>query len=101
MIELHEVTADGIMQPIAGDVVVPAHGTFELMPGANHIMLMDLRKDLLAGDEVKFTLHLASSDGSTFSVDLTVLVKDYAGAVSYTNLDVYKRQTRTRSPCTC
>lgn len=80
MIELHEVTPDGVMQPISGKVVVPAQGTFELAPGANHIMLMNLKRDLLAGDEVTFTLHLKASDGSTSSVTLTVLVKDYAGA---------------------
>ncbi len=80
MIELHEVTAEGVMQKIKGDVVVPANGTFELAPGANHIMLMDLTKDLLAGDEVTFTLHLVSADGKKFATEFTVLVKDYAGA---------------------
>lgn len=80
MIELHEVTAEGVMQKITGDVVVPANGTFELAPGANHIMLMDLKKDLLAGDEVTFTLHFESADGTASSEDFTVLVKDYAGA---------------------
>lgn len=80
MIELHEVTADGVMQPIEGEVVVPARGSFELAPGANHIMLMGLKRELLAGDEVTFTLHLKAGDGSASSVALTVLVKDYAGA---------------------
>lgn len=80
MIELHEVTAEGVMQEIKGDVIVPAKGTFELRPGANHIMLMDLKKDLLAGEEVTFTLHLKSASGTTSSAEVTVLVKDYAGA---------------------
>lgn len=80
VIELHEVTADGVMRAIEGDVTVPAKGSFELAPGANHIMLMDLKRDLLAGDEVTFTLHLASKDGTESSATLTVLVKDYAGA---------------------
>ena len=80
MIELHEVTADGVKQPIEGKVVVPARGSFELAPGANHIMLMGLKRELLAGDEVTFTLHLKAGDGNASSVALTVLVKDYAGA---------------------
>lgn len=80
MIEMHEVTADGVMQEIKGDVVIPAKGSFELAPGANHIMLMDLKKDLLAGSEVSFTMHLKSADGAKTSVPFTVLVKDYAGA---------------------
>lgn len=80
MIELHEVTADGMMQEIEGDVVIPAKGSFELAPGANHIMLMDLTKDLLAGDEVTLTLTVATADGDTASIEFTVFVKDYAGA---------------------
>ena len=80
MIELHEVTAEGVMQKIKGDVVVPANGTFELAPGANHIMLMDLTRDLLAGDEVTFTLNIVSADGKESATEFTVLVKDYAGA---------------------
>lgn len=79
MIELHEVTAEGVMQEIEGEVVVPAGGSFELAPGANHIMLMDLTGALLAGDEVSFTIRY-TSDGVESSEDFTVLVKDYAGA---------------------
>ncbi|WP_017793719.1 copper chaperone PCu(A)C [Leucobacter salsicius] len=74
--ELHEVTSAGVMQQIEGDVVVPAGGSFELAPGANHIMLMELNQNLLAGDEV--TVTVSFNDGS--SVDLTALVKDYSGA---------------------
>lgn len=80
MVELHEVTADGVMQKIKGEVVIPAEGTFELAPGANHIMLMNLSRDLLAGDEVTFTLQLKAPNGEVTSSEFTVLVKDYAGA---------------------
>ena len=76
MIELHEVTAAGVMQEISTPVVVPAGGALELAPGANHIMLMDLKQDLLAGDEVTITVNY--DDGS--SAKFTVLVKDYTGA---------------------
>ncbi|MGK0715505.1 copper chaperone PCu(A)C [Leucobacter sp. W1153] len=76
MVELHEVTADGVMQEIQGDVVVPAGGTLELMPGGNHIMLMQMPAPLLAGEDVEVTLTF--DDGS--SVTLTALVKEYGGA---------------------
>lgn len=75
-VELHEITAAGVMQQIDGEVVIPAKGSYELAPGANHIMLMGLTNDLKAGDSVTVTLHL--SDGS--SQLLIALVKDYAGA---------------------
>lgn len=76
LIELHEVTDDGIMREIDGGITIDAHGTYELAPGDDHIMLMELTRDLLAGDEVTFTVFF--TDGT--SVDMTVAVKDYAGA---------------------
>lgn len=75
MIQLHEVV-DGKMQEIKGDVTIPAGGSLKLAPGENHIMLMELASDLLAGDEVAF--QLAFDDGST--ADFSVLVKDYSAA---------------------
>lgn len=75
-VELHEVTSDGVMQPLTGDARIPAGGSFELAPGANHIMLMGLREALLPGTEVAFTLVF--TDGT--SVDMTAAVKDYSGA---------------------
>ncbi|MBL5974358.1 MAG: copper chaperone PCu(A)C [Candidatus Leucobacter sulfamidivorax] len=76
MIELHEVTADGVMREIEGPTSIPAGGALELAPGANHIMLMGLTRELLAGDEVEVTVRF--DDGT--SVHLAVLVKDYSGA---------------------
>lgn len=75
LVELHEVV-DGVMREIEGDVVIPAGGTYELAPGANHIMLMDLGTELLPGDEVPITLTF--SDGS--SLEFIALVKDTSGA---------------------
>lgn len=76
MVELHEVTSNGVMREIAGPVVVPAGGALEFAPGATHVMLMQLQQALLPGDEV--TLTFTFDDGSTAPV--TVLVKDFAGA---------------------
>lgn len=76
MVQLHEITADGAMREIEGDVVIPADGSLELSPGGNHIMLMGLSRALQAGDEVSVTLRF--DDGT--SREFTVLVKDYAGA---------------------
>ncbi len=79
MIELHEVDASGTMREIEGDVIIPAEGSYELAPGADHIMLMGLTRELLAGDEVVFTVHFRSGDVE-FSEEFAVPVKDYAGA---------------------
>lgn len=79
-IELHETVMDAsgtmTMRPVDGGFTVPAHGSLTLEPGGNHIMLMGLASDLVAGDEVSITLTL--TDGSTLSV--TAPVKDFTGA---------------------
>lgn len=79
VVELHESVTTGAnvtMREVDGGFTVPAGGTFELEPGGNHIMLMDLASELLPGDEVPVTLTF--DDGST--VEVTVLAKDYGGA---------------------
>lgn len=79
MIELHETVTSGStskMQEKDGGFVIPAGGTYDLEPGGDHIMFMNLPKPLLAGDEVELTLTF--DDGST--VETSVLVKDYDGA---------------------
>ena len=80
MIELHETVANDagemMMQEKDGGFVIPADGSYELAPGANHIMLMGLTAPIVAGDELTFTITF--SDGST--VDFTAPAKDYSGA---------------------
>ncbi|WP_104101811.1 copper chaperone PCu(A)C [Arthrobacter sp. 08Y14] len=79
-VELHETAAgaDGAMamQEIEGGFVVPAGGEYVLEPGANHLMLMGLTDDLLAGETLAITLELG--DGSTLEMEATA--KDFAGA---------------------
>ncbi|MFG1922567.1 copper chaperone PCu(A)C [Cryptosporangium sp. NPDC048952] len=77
--ELHEMTMkDGkmVMQPKEGGFVLPAKGKHELSPGGDHLMFMELKSPVQAGDEVTFTLKLA--DGST--VPFTAVAKPYSGA---------------------
>ncbi|WP_300676095.1 copper chaperone PCu(A)C [Nocardioides sp.] len=80
MVQLHETvqTSDGSskMQEKKGGFVVPAHGTFALEPGGNHIMLMKLTAPIKAGSSITVTLTLG--DGST--VDFEALAKDFSGA---------------------
>lgn len=80
MVELHETVANDagemVMRPREGGFVIPAGGSFQLAPGANHIMLMGLTAALKAGEEVAVTLTF--SDGSTYA--FTAPVKDYSGA---------------------
>lgn len=80
MVELHETVVTGgnmKMQEIEGGFVIPAGGSLELEPGANHIMLMDLDRELLPGEELEITLLF--SDGT--EKELLVEVRDFAGAI--------------------
>lgn len=78
-LQLHEVVMqDGamVMQQKGGGYVIPPGGTLELKPGGNHIMLMDLKRPLSAGDMVRLTL--VTADGGLLKV--RVMAKVYAGA---------------------
>lgn len=52
-------------------LVVPAQGSIKLVPGSMHIMLMNPKRKLKAGDEVKITLCF----GPTHHQEITVVVK--------------------------
>jgi copper(I)-binding protein len=60
MVETHITVkgADGVMkmQKAADGFTIPAGGTFELKPGANHIMLMGLHHPLKVGEKVEVEL---------------------------------------------
>jgi len=79
-VEVHEVVPDAsgvmTMRPKADGLVVPAGGTRELIPGGDHLMLMDLKQPLQPGADV--TLTVVFEDGS--SMPVTAQIRDFAGA---------------------
>lgn len=78
MVQLHEMSAqDGTMamREKKDGYLIPAHGSLQLAPGADHIMLMDLKEPIAAGQDV--SVQLMPSDGSTQTV--TAVARDFAG----------------------
>ena len=79
-VEVHEVAADAAgaktMRPKDGGLTIPADGSHALVPGGDHLMLMDLKRSLPPGSEV--TGAVVFEDGSTLPV--TAQVRDFAGA---------------------
>lgn len=73
IIEIHEVI-DGQMVAMDGGLVIPANGSVELRMGGYHVMLMELNKNLVAGDEVDVTLEFSNGETLTY----TAPVKDIA-----------------------
>ena len=78
--ELHEMKMDGnVMRMNAIDALpLPAGQVVALRPGANHLMLMSLKRPLKAGDQVPLTLKLRLDDGKV--VEQTVSVPVLGGA---------------------
>lgn len=81
--ELHEVVDKGgqmVMQPKAGGFAIPAQGSHVLKPGGDHIMVVDLKSAVQAGDVVTVTLTLDNGTKAGF----TAVAKDTsAGQESY------------------
>ncbi|MEV4123557.1 copper chaperone PCu(A)C [Nocardia sp. NPDC049707] len=76
--EIHEVVvADGgkVMRPKAGGLVIPAHGSATLKPGADHLMFIDLKAPLRTGTQIPVTVKFADGTSTTF----TGQVRDFAG----------------------
>lgn len=72
-VELHEVVQSGgaaVMQERPEGFAVPAGGSHELAPGADHLMLMELTGPLEVGEQVR--LVLTFDDGTEVAVDAVV-----------------------------
>lgn len=62
--ELHETQNDnGVMRMVhqADGVAVPARSTVDFVPGGKHVMLMNLRQELAAGQRFTITLSFAKA----------------------------------------
>jgi copper(I)-binding protein len=68
VVEIHEMAMSGgemVMQQKEGGLVIPAGETAVLEPGGNHVMLMDLASDVVAGDTISVTFDLEGADDVT------------------------------------
>jgi copper(I)-binding protein len=75
-IHLSQMKADGTMEMIRQESIsLPAGGGVELKPGSYHVMLIGLKQDLKAGDEISVTLHFKNHPGMILSIP----VKDAEG----------------------
>ena len=71
MVELHETIDDaGVMRmrPQPDGFEIPAGGKVELKPGGKHIMLMNLKAPLKAGDTIDITLNFEKAGAVTVKV---------------------------------
>lgn len=69
-VELHSTSVDGgvmKMRPV-GRIELPAGKPVKLAPGGLHVMLVDLKQPLKAGDKVPLTLTVQRADYASRSV---------------------------------
>ena len=55
-----------VLKQKMSSVVVPANGRLKLTPGNSHLILKELKRELVAGDQVK--LKLKTADGKSVEV---------------------------------
>jgi len=79
-VEIHEMSMEGSvmkMRAVPG-LDLPAGKTVELKPGGYHVMLMDLKKELKAGDTVPLTLVVEGADKKREIIEVKAPVKALA-----------------------
>jgi periplasmic copper chaperone A len=82
VVELHEMAMQGdVMKMRAVDVLdLPAGQVVELKPGSYHVMLIDLKAPLKAGDSVPITLEVQDKDGTRRTIEVKAAVRPLSAA---------------------
>ena len=75
--EVHEMSMEGTTMRMraVGSLDLPAGQAVELKPGGYHVMLMDLRQQLSAGDMVPLSLVIEGKDGKRETLQLQAPVR--------------------------
>jgi copper(I)-binding protein len=82
VVEIHEMRMSGStmqMRALTDGLELPAGKTVELKPGGYHVMLMDLKQPLKAGDTVPLTLVVEGADKKRETLQLQLPVKALGG----------------------
>ena len=85
VVEIHEMAMDGNvmkMRAIAG-LDLPAGKAVELKSGGHHVMLMDLKQALQAGQSVPITLVVEGAGGKRETVQISATVRPLASAPAH------------------
>lgn len=71
-VELHDVLKEGDVMKMrqVERIEIPAKGSVELKPGSLHIMLFDLKKTLVEGEEIDVQITFANGQKQTFTAPI-------------------------------
>lgn len=73
IVEIHEMAMDGNvmkMRAVAGGLDLPAGKAVELKPGGYHVMLINLKQQIKAGDTVPVSLVVEGKDGKKETIEV-------------------------------
>jgi copper(I)-binding protein len=81
-VEIHNMKMEGgVMRMFAVDgIQLPANRTVKLAPGGYHVMLLDLKRTLNAGERVPMKLTVELAGGKRETIELDVEVRTVSGA---------------------
>ncbi len=85
VVELHEMAMDKDvmrMRPVKAGLALPAGQAVELKPGGYHVMLMDLKGPVKAGDVVPVTLVFEGKDGQRSTLDVKATARPLGNAAA-------------------
>jgi periplasmic copper chaperone A len=82
IVEVHEMKLDGDVMRMRAVAALPlaAGQTVELKPGGLHVMLMDLKAPVKAGDAVPLTLVFEGADGQRQTQDVKATARALSAA---------------------
>lgn len=75
-VQIHEMkVVNGVMKmrEVAGGLAIPAGGSVALKPGSYHVMLMGLKKPLVAGQSFPLTLTFAKAGNISVTVPVEAM----------------------------
>ena len=78
VVEIHEMKMEGDvmkMRALPDGLALPAGQAVELSPGGYHVMLMELKQSLNAGDTVAATLTVEDADGKREQIEVQAPVR--------------------------
>lgn len=85
VVEIHEMAMEGSvmrMRAVAG-LDLPAGKPVELKPGGYHVMLMELKQQLKAGESVPITLVFENKDKKRETIEITAPVRPLNAAADH------------------
>jgi copper(I)-binding protein len=80
-VELHNMRVEnGVMKmsPVDG-IELPAGQSIKLAPGGNHVMLIDLKRELKQGETVPVVLMIESPDKKRQTIEVKAEIRDVTG----------------------